>query len=156
VTDSQFHNQETSTPVISYSTIQGSGRGGVGWVPALGVDGGGRTDADPLAHPREQDQSVVQPDQPIVDRDHHEQSDPAPPPAAPGQPGVASFFWGLKWGGECNILRIVGGHPTIIDPWGRGVPDEGSFCINPTADTRVHSGNSYAILWREPSKCDSD
>jgi hypothetical protein len=38
----------SSTPTISYSDIQGSGGSGSGWVGALGTDGGGNIDADPL------------------------------------------------------------------------------------------------------------
>ena len=44
----QVYNISGSTPVISYSDIQGSGGSGAGWDGALGTDGGGNIDADPL------------------------------------------------------------------------------------------------------------
>jgi hypothetical protein len=37
-----------STPVISHALVMGSGGSGPGWVSALGTDGGGNLDADPL------------------------------------------------------------------------------------------------------------
>ncbi len=40
-----FNN--TSTPIITYSLIQGSGGSGAGWDTALGTDDGGNIDADP-------------------------------------------------------------------------------------------------------------
>lgn len=46
-TGPQIQNQ-SSTPVISYSLIEASGGSGAGWDPALGTDGGNNLDADPL------------------------------------------------------------------------------------------------------------
>jgi hypothetical protein len=43
----QIRNQ-SATPAISYSLIQGSGGSGAGWDTALGTDGGNNIDADPL------------------------------------------------------------------------------------------------------------
>ncbi len=43
----QIYNS-SSAPVISFSDIEGSGGSGGGWDPALGTDGGGNIDADPL------------------------------------------------------------------------------------------------------------
>ena len=37
-----------SNPTIAYSAVQGSGGSGAGWNSALGTDGGGNIDADPL------------------------------------------------------------------------------------------------------------
>jgi uncharacterized repeat protein (TIGR01451 family) len=45
--DPQVSNNN-STPVYSYSDIQGSGGSGDAWDAALGTDGGGNIDADPL------------------------------------------------------------------------------------------------------------
>ena len=44
----EIRNQQGSTPVISYSLIEGSGGSGAGWDPLLGTDGGNNLDADPL------------------------------------------------------------------------------------------------------------
>jgi hypothetical protein len=44
----QISNSADSTPVISYSDVQGSGGSGAGWIPDFGTDGGGNIDADPL------------------------------------------------------------------------------------------------------------
>ncbi|MCK4958980.1 MAG: leucine-rich repeat domain-containing protein, partial [Planctomycetes bacterium] len=43
----EIHNY-FSTPVISYSDIAGCGGSGGGWVAALGTDGGGNIDEDPM------------------------------------------------------------------------------------------------------------
>jgi predicted outer membrane repeat protein len=40
----------SSTPVISYSLIEGSGGSGGGWDPTLGTDGGNNIDANPWFH----------------------------------------------------------------------------------------------------------
>ena len=44
----EIHNMNPATPVISHSIVQGSGGSGDSWDGALGVDGGGNLDADPL------------------------------------------------------------------------------------------------------------
>jgi predicted outer membrane repeat protein len=44
---SQIEN-DTSTPVVSYSLVQDSGGSGAGWDTTLGTDGGGNIDVDPL------------------------------------------------------------------------------------------------------------
>ncbi|MBN1845524.1 MAG: right-handed parallel beta-helix repeat-containing protein [Sedimentisphaerales bacterium] len=43
-----FNGGTSSTPVISYSDIEDCGGSGAGWNSALGTDGGGNIDADPL------------------------------------------------------------------------------------------------------------
>lgn len=46
---SQIYNEGTSSSlIISYSDIQGSGGSGAGWNTSLGIDGGGNLDIDPL------------------------------------------------------------------------------------------------------------
>ncbi|MBN1536256.1 MAG: DUF11 domain-containing protein [Anaerolineales bacterium] len=45
---SQVFNYTSNIPNISYSNIQDSGGSGGGWDTALGVDGGGNVDVDPL------------------------------------------------------------------------------------------------------------
>ncbi|MHC4500362.1 MAG: PASTA domain-containing protein, partial [Planctomycetota bacterium] len=45
--DEEIYNN-SSTPLISYSDIAGSGGSGLGWDTSLGSDGGGNIDADPL------------------------------------------------------------------------------------------------------------
>ncbi|MCP4363174.1 MAG: DUF11 domain-containing protein, partial [Chloroflexi bacterium] len=44
----QIHNNGSSIPAISYSDIQDSGGSGAGWDTALGTDGGGNLDTNPL------------------------------------------------------------------------------------------------------------
>ena len=44
----EIHNLNPATPVISHSIVQGSNGSGDSWDGALGVDGGGNLDADPL------------------------------------------------------------------------------------------------------------
>ena len=48
VAAAQIYNINLSTPLISYSLVQGSGGSGAGWDTALGTDGGGNIDDDPL------------------------------------------------------------------------------------------------------------
>jgi hypothetical protein len=47
-TDSEISNSGGSVPQISFSIVQGSGGSGSGWNSALGADGGGNLDVDPL------------------------------------------------------------------------------------------------------------
>ena len=44
----QILNTSISTPTLTYCDVEGSGGSGAGWDAALGVDGGGNLDADPL------------------------------------------------------------------------------------------------------------
>jgi predicted outer membrane repeat protein len=44
----QILNTSTSTPTLTYCDVRDSGGSGAGWDAALGVDGGGNLDADPL------------------------------------------------------------------------------------------------------------
>ena len=43
----QLYNDGTSTPLISYSDLEGCGGSGGGWNTACGIDSGGNIDADP-------------------------------------------------------------------------------------------------------------
>ena len=67
MTGNQIYNADTSTAIIGYSDIEGSGGSGSGWDGALGTDGGGNIDVDPLFVDASADDLHLQASSPAID-----------------------------------------------------------------------------------------
>ena len=127
-------NYDTSTPIISYSLIEGSG-GSASWVSALGIDGGNNIYSDPLFV------AAV---------------DPATAPTAVGnlqlQPTSPAINAGNTLSYTSSISRDLGGsgriHDTAID---MGAYEFQGAVVTPTAVIGFVAPITTAISWDDYS-----